>query len=85
VVKPLTRADLADAENLNQAMLRFERVLGYANHLELYSERTGPQGEARVQFLRGLYTPRVDQRRIQSGPYAEQLEWHYASLAMKHC
>ena len=42
-------------------------------------------GQGAGQLSASLYTPRVDQRRIQSGPYAEQLEWHYASLAMKHC
>jgi GH15 family glucan-1,4-alpha-glucosidase len=28
----------------------FERVLGHANHLRLYSEQTGPQGEALGNF-----------------------------------
>jgi hypothetical protein len=35
---------------LDQARLLFERVLGYANHLGLYSEQTGPQGEALGNF-----------------------------------
>ena len=28
----------------------FERMLGYANHLGLYAEQTGPQGEALGNF-----------------------------------
>jgi GH15 family glucan-1,4-alpha-glucosidase len=35
---------------LDQARLLLERVLGYANHLGLYSEQTGPQGEALGNF-----------------------------------
>ena len=50
LVEALTRAGLADAEKLDQARLLFERVLGYANHLGLYSEQTGPQGEALGNF-----------------------------------
>jgi GH15 family glucan-1,4-alpha-glucosidase len=50
LVEALTRAGLGDAEKLDQARLLFERVLGYANHLGLYSEQTGPQGEALGNF-----------------------------------
>jgi GH15 family glucan-1,4-alpha-glucosidase len=50
LVEALTRAGLADAEKLDQAKLLFERVLSYANHLGLYSEQTGPQGEALGNF-----------------------------------
>jgi len=50
LVEALTRAGLADAEKLDQARLLFERVLGYANHLGLYSEQTGPQGESLGNF-----------------------------------
>jgi GH15 family glucan-1,4-alpha-glucosidase len=32
------------------SLARFERVLGYANHLGLYAEQTGPQGEALGNF-----------------------------------
>ncbi len=38
------------AQALDQARLLFERMLGYANHLGLYSEQTGPQGEALGNF-----------------------------------
>ena len=50
LVEALTRAGMADAEKLDHARLLFERVLGYANHLGLYSEQTGPQGEALGNF-----------------------------------
>jgi len=46
----ISRAGQADAEKLDQARLLFERVLGYANHLGLYAEQTGPQGEALGNF-----------------------------------
>jgi GH15 family glucan-1,4-alpha-glucosidase len=50
LVEALTRAGLADADKLDHARLLFERVLGYANHLGLYAEQTGPQGEALGNF-----------------------------------
>ena len=34
----------------HQRRLLFERVLGYANHLGLYAEQTGSQGEALRNF-----------------------------------
>jgi GH15 family glucan-1,4-alpha-glucosidase len=50
LVEALTRAGLAFPEKLDQARLLFERVLGYANHLGLYAEQNGPQGEALGNF-----------------------------------
>jgi GH15 family glucan-1,4-alpha-glucosidase len=50
LVEALTRSGSAFPEKLDQARLLFERVLGYANHLGLYSEQTGPQGEALGNF-----------------------------------
>ncbi len=50
LVEALTRAGLSFPEKLDEARLLFERVLGYANHLGLYSEQTGPQGEALGNF-----------------------------------
>jgi GH15 family glucan-1,4-alpha-glucosidase len=50
LVEALTRAGLAFPEKLDHARLLFERVLGYANHLGLYAEQTGPQGEALGNF-----------------------------------
>jgi GH15 family glucan-1,4-alpha-glucosidase len=50
LVEALTRAGNTMPEKLDQARLLFERMLGYANHLGLYSEQTGPQGEALGNF-----------------------------------
>jgi GH15 family glucan-1,4-alpha-glucosidase len=50
LVEALTRAGQTIPEKLDQARLLFERMLGYANHLGLYSEQTGPQGEALGNF-----------------------------------
>jgi GH15 family glucan-1,4-alpha-glucosidase len=50
LVEALTRAGQANAEKLDQARLLFERVLGFANHLGLYAEQTGPQGEVLGNF-----------------------------------
>jgi GH15 family glucan-1,4-alpha-glucosidase len=50
LVEALTRAGRVDRTRLEQARLIFERMLGYANHLGLYSEETGPSGEALGNF-----------------------------------
>jgi GH15 family glucan-1,4-alpha-glucosidase len=50
LVEALTRASHAQPERLGQARLIFERMLGYANHLGLYAEQTGAQGEALGNF-----------------------------------
>jgi len=50
LVEALTRAGQAIPERLDQARLLFERMLGYANHLGLYAEQTGRQGEALGNF-----------------------------------
>jgi GH15 family glucan-1,4-alpha-glucosidase len=50
LVEALTRASQAKPEKLDQAVLLFERMLGYANHLGLYAEQTGSQGEALGNF-----------------------------------
>jgi GH15 family glucan-1,4-alpha-glucosidase len=50
LVEALTRAGQAIPEKLDHARLLFERMLGYANHLGLYAEQTGPQGEALGNF-----------------------------------
>src|SRR5262249_4159183 len=46
----LTRAGLTDPQTVGEARLMFEQVLGYANHLGLYSEQTGASGEALGNF-----------------------------------
>jgi GH15 family glucan-1,4-alpha-glucosidase len=45
LVEALTRAGM-----LEEARVLFERILGYANHLGLFSEETGPSGEALGNF-----------------------------------
>jgi GH15 family glucan-1,4-alpha-glucosidase len=45
LVEALTRAGMLD-----EARLLFERMLGYANHLGLFAEETGPSGEALGNF-----------------------------------
>jgi GH15 family glucan-1,4-alpha-glucosidase len=50
LVEALTRAGRFDKTRLEEARLIFERMLGYANHLGLYAEETGPSGEALGNF-----------------------------------
>jgi len=50
LVEALTRAGRFDKLRLEEARLIFERMLGYANHLGLYAEETGPSGEALGNF-----------------------------------
>jgi GH15 family glucan-1,4-alpha-glucosidase len=50
LVEALTRAGRFDHHRLDQARLMFEQMLGYANHLGLYAEETGPIGEALGNF-----------------------------------
>jgi GH15 family glucan-1,4-alpha-glucosidase len=50
LVEALTRAGQSDPRKLDQARIIFERMLGYANHLGLYSEQTGSQGQALGNF-----------------------------------
>ncbi len=50
LVEALTRAGRLKPEMLEDARLLFERMLGYANHLGLYSEQTGLRGEALGNF-----------------------------------
>ncbi len=50
LVEAMTRAGKADPKLLQEARLKFERMLGYANHLGLFAEETGPRGEALGNF-----------------------------------
>lgn len=50
MVEALTRAGQAIPERRDQARLFFERILGYANHLGLYAEQTGSEGESLGNF-----------------------------------
>ena len=45
LVEALTRAGRSDPPRLEEARMMFEHMLGYANHLGLYSEEIGPKGE----------------------------------------
>ena len=46
LVEALTRAGRSQPAMLEQARLVFEKMIGYANHLGMYAEETGPTGEA---------------------------------------
>jgi GH15 family glucan-1,4-alpha-glucosidase len=50
LVEALTRAGHANPEWLDESRLLFERMLGYASHLNLYAEQTSFQGEALGNF-----------------------------------
>lgn len=50
LVEAMTRAGSRDQKLLERARLTFEQMLGYANHLGLYSEEIGPRGEALGNF-----------------------------------
>jgi GH15 family glucan-1,4-alpha-glucosidase len=50
LVEALTRAGRHHPRLVDEARLMFERMLGYANHLGLYSEETGSTGEALGNF-----------------------------------
>jgi GH15 family glucan-1,4-alpha-glucosidase len=54
LVEALTRAGRYDRRLLDEARLLFEKMLGYANHLGLYSEQTGDCGEALGNFPQAL-------------------------------
>jgi GH15 family glucan-1,4-alpha-glucosidase len=45
---------LARAGDLPKARFMFEKVLGYANHVGLYAEQTGPAGEHLGNFPQAL-------------------------------
>jgi GH15 family glucan-1,4-alpha-glucosidase len=46
----MTRAGREDRTRLDKARLMFEQMLGYANHVGLYAEETGPSGEGLGNF-----------------------------------
>jgi GH15 family glucan-1,4-alpha-glucosidase len=54
LVEAMTRAGRTDKRQLEEARLIFEGMLGYANHLGLYAEETGPCGEALGNFPQAL-------------------------------
>jgi GH15 family glucan-1,4-alpha-glucosidase len=54
LVEALTRAGQTDPARLDDARLLFEQMLGYGNHLGLYSEQTGASGQALGNFPQAL-------------------------------
>ncbi len=50
LVEALTRAGRHDPARLDDARLLFEHMLGYGNHLGLFAEQTGMQGQALGNF-----------------------------------
>jgi GH15 family glucan-1,4-alpha-glucosidase len=50
LVEALTRAGRVLPDKLDEARLLFERMLSYANHVGLYAEQIGPEGEALGNF-----------------------------------
>jgi GH15 family glucan-1,4-alpha-glucosidase len=54
LVEALTRASHSDPERLGHARFLFEQILGYANHLGLYGEQVGHQGQALGNFPQAL-------------------------------
>ncbi|HUX14074.1 MAG TPA: glycoside hydrolase family 15 protein [Spirochaetia bacterium] len=50
LVDAMTREGMTNPERLDHARLIFEQMLGYANHLGLFAEETGPTGEALGNF-----------------------------------
>ncbi|HET9492084.1 MAG TPA: glycoside hydrolase family 15 protein [Methylomirabilota bacterium] len=50
LVEAMTRAGRNDRALLERARLMFEQMLGYASHLGLYAEETGPTGEGLGNF-----------------------------------
>jgi GH15 family glucan-1,4-alpha-glucosidase len=50
LVEAMTRAGKSDPVRLDKARLLFEQMLGYSNHLGLYAEETGANGEALGNF-----------------------------------
>lgn len=50
LVEALTRAGRFDPARLEDARLIYERMLGFANHVGLYAEETGPRGEGLGNF-----------------------------------
>src|ERR1700733_934425 len=54
LVEALTRASHFDPQRLRQARFLFEQILGYTNHLGLYAEQIGHQGQALGNFPQAL-------------------------------
>ncbi len=72
LVNALARSGRYDPELLDEAQLIFERMLGFANHVGLYAEETGPSGEGLGNFPQafthlGLITAAINLDRALGG------------------
>ncbi len=72
LVNALARSGKYDPELLDEAQLIFERMLGFANHVGLYAEETGPSGEGLGNFPQafthlGLITAAINLDRALEG------------------
>ncbi len=54
LIEALTRASKDNPQRLDDARQLFEQMLGYANHLGLYGEQTGAQGQSLGNFPQAL-------------------------------
>ena len=54
LVEALTRAGKVDPARLDQSRLIFEKMLGYSNHLGLYSPRRPAHMAKRLEIFRRL-------------------------------
>lgn len=54
LVEALSRAGRTSKPRLDEARLLFERLLSHSNHLGLYSEELGPEGEALGNFPQAI-------------------------------
>jgi GH15 family glucan-1,4-alpha-glucosidase len=54
LVEALTRAGALEPRRLRQARLLFEQMIGYGNHVGLYAEQIGHQGQALGNFPQAL-------------------------------
>src|SRR5207244_7697200 len=78
LVEALTRAGRTDPARLDDARLLFEQMLGYANHVGLYAEQTGPSGEALGNFPQAfthlaLISAAFTLDRTLGGPHANSI------------
>lgn len=72
LVNALARAGWHDEKRRDQARLVFERMLGFANHVGLYAEETGPSGKGLGNFPQafthlGLVTAALNLHRAIEG------------------
>jgi len=80
LVEALTRAGRTDPRRLDDARLLFEQSLSYANHVGLYAEQTGSQGQALGNFPQAfthlaLISAAVNLDRALDGGFREPARW----------